>query len=116
MYRVIVVSRSEGFDVSFVYDVCHLFWGNFSSLLKKLVTLPSAARRVGDLRHTSLLSLFLRGQVNCNRARLTYPFQLLEVFPQEGDRVLGPAHAQLHYTVFQDLLDIMSLHVFLALA
>lgn len=46
----------------------------------------------------------------------TYPFQLLEVFPQEGDRVLGPADAQLHYTVFQDLLDIVSLNVFLALA
>lgn len=50
------------------------------------------------------------------RDAFTYPFQLLEVLPQEGDRVLGPAHAQLHYTVFQDLLDIVSLHVFLALA
>lgn len=46
----------------------------------------------------------------------TYPFQLLEVLPQEGDRVLGPADAQLHYTVFQDLLDIVPLNVFLALA
>lgn len=45
----------------------------------------------------------------------TYPFQLLEVLPQKGDRIVRPNDAQLHDAVLQDALNLVRLDVGLAL-
>lgn len=42
---------------------------------------------------------------------LTHPFQLLEVFPQEGDGVVRSCHTQLNNAVLQQLLNIVILDV-----
>lgn len=47
---------------------------------------------------------------------LTYPFQLLEVLPQERDGIVGPGHAQLHDAILEHPLDPVRLDVRLALA
>lgn len=46
---------------------------------------------------------------------LPHPVQLMEVVSQEGDGVLRPADTQAHDGILQDLLDVVALHVCLAL-
>ena len=46
---------------------------------------------------------------------LTHPFQLLEVFSEKTDWILRPGHAQLHYALLQDLLNVVLLDIGLTL-
>ena len=46
----------------------------------------------------------------------SYPFKLLEVLPEERDRVVRPGDAELDNAVLEDLLDPVPLDVGLALA
>lgn len=46
----------------------------------------------------------------------TYPFELLEVFPQESDWIFWLVNTQLDETVFHDRHNVRTLHVLCALA
>lgn len=50
-----------------------------------------------------------------NTVKDTYPLQLLEVLPQERNRIVRPGHAQLHDAILEHPLDPVRLDVGLAL-